>query len=70
MKMYWDFLFEAIRKAREFEKSEIYDIILREKEALATNYIDKEKENNSDIDNNSVMVRTKLNKDCSESIVA
>jgi len=34
MKMYWDFLFEAIRKAREFEKSEIYDIILREKGSI------------------------------------
>ena len=60
---------EVIWKGRKLERSEICDIILKE-EALATCEVDKEKENNSDMDNNSVMVRTESNKDCFESIVS
>jgi hypothetical protein len=57
MKRYWEICIEAIRESQELEKSGICDLILREEEALATDGIDKEKENNLDMDNNSVMVK-------------
>jgi hypothetical protein len=37
---------------------------------LVTNDIEKEKENNSNMDTNSIIVRIESNKDCLESIVA